>query len=522
VAAKTTSAAAKRFGQYVLYGEIAAGGMATIHFGRLISPDGSARVVAIKRLHPQFAKDAEFRTMFLDEARVAVHVAHPNVVPTLDVVGMENELFLVMEYVAGESLSRLIRQTRDKKKVIPPRIVASVLANALRGLHAAHGACDAQGNPLHIVHRDMSPQNVLVGVDGTSRVLDFGVAKAVGRHQQTREGQLKGKIAYMAPEQLNGSVSPRTDVYAAGVTLWEALTGKRLFNADNEAAILGKILSGNVEPPSQHIPASDAATADLLRQLDAIVLKALEREERDRFASALEMAEALEQLPIAPPNEIAKFVEKTASDALRRRNNVLAAIEKNAPPRPSIPPSASASGPQDALTSEPRTELNSVTANGPSTPHRPSQSGTPPAIEPPHGSRGSISSSLPTAKRKSSGAFVLGGVLAVALIFAGIGLVVAARSKDAARENVIAPAQAVVPENPPAAVAPPPLVPSAAPSAVPSAGAAPAPADTDTVEFTTANGNPSQPRRAAPPRKPKCEPSFIDDQGHKQYRPECM
>src|SRR5258708_3975182 len=198
--------------------------MATVHFGTLLGPVGFSRTVAIKRLHEQFAKDPEFVSMFLDEARVAARIRHPNVVQTLDVVATEGQIFLVMEYVQGESLSHLVRATRKRGKKIPPKIVATVLAGALHGLQAAHDAKDEHGAPLGIVHRDVSPHNVLVGVDGVSRVLDFGVAKAAGRLQSTRQGQLKGKVAYMAPEQVRGAaVDRQTDVYSAAVVLWETL-----------------------------------------------------------------------------------------------------------------------------------------------------------------------------------------------------------------------------------------------------------------------------------------------------------
>ncbi|MGH7280352.1 MAG: serine/threonine-protein kinase, partial [Polyangiaceae bacterium] len=231
-------------GRYALYAEIASGGMATVHFGRLLGPVGFSRTVAIKRLHPQFAKDPEFVSMFLDEARLAARIRHPNVVPTLDVVATQGELFLVIDYVQGESLSKLVRGARGRGQRVPPRIVATILSGSLHGLHAAHEARNERGEPLNIVHRDISPQNILVGTDGVARVLDFGVAKAAGRIQTTREGQLKGKLAYMAPEQLSGDVSRKTDVYAAAVVLWEALTGRRLFTGENEAAILGKVISG--------------------------------------------------------------------------------------------------------------------------------------------------------------------------------------------------------------------------------------------------------------------------------------
>src|SRR5579863_8618035 len=198
--------------------------MATVHIGRLIGPVGFSRTVAIKRLHPQHAKEPDFVSMFLDEARLAARIRHPNVVPTLDVVATEGELFVVMDYVPGESLSRLAAATFAAGARFPLRAVVSIMAGSLHGLHAAHEAKSERGEPLGIVHRDVSPQNILVGIDGVARVLDFGVAKAAGRLHTTREGELKGKLAYMAPEQLEtGTLTRQSDVYAAAVVLWETL-----------------------------------------------------------------------------------------------------------------------------------------------------------------------------------------------------------------------------------------------------------------------------------------------------------
>src|ERR1041385_2717351 len=191
-------------GRYALFGEIASGGMATVHFGRLVGPVGFSRTVAIKRLHPQYAKDPEFVSMFLDEARLAARIQHPNVVTTLDVVALPNEVFLVMEYVQGESLSRLVKNTTKAGERMPWGHIVSVMAGMLHGLHAAHEAKSERREPLNIVHRDVSPQNVLVGTDGVARVLDFGVAKAAMRVGSTRDNQMKGKLSYMSPEQLNG------------------------------------------------------------------------------------------------------------------------------------------------------------------------------------------------------------------------------------------------------------------------------------------------------------------------------
>src|SRR5580658_1265694 len=225
-------------GRYALYEKIASGGMATVHIGRLLGPVGFTRTVAIKRMHPQFTGDPEFVSMFLDEARLAARIRHPNVVSTLDVVAMNGELFLVMDYVPGESLARLVRGATLRGERIPPAIAATIMVGVLHGLHAAHEARNDRGEPLEVVHRDVSPQNILVGIDGVSRVLDFGVAKAVGRLHTTRDGQLKGKLAYMAPEQLRGTTTRLTDVYAASIVLWEALTSKRPFQAENEAQMV--------------------------------------------------------------------------------------------------------------------------------------------------------------------------------------------------------------------------------------------------------------------------------------------
>src|SRR5262249_20405529 len=162
---------------------------------------------------------------FLDEARLAARIHHPNVVQTLDVAVTQGELFVVLEYVNGDSLAHLLRTANANGRAVPPEIASAVVFGVLQGLHAAHEAVVEQGNPLELVHRDVSPHNVLVGVDGVARVLDFGVAKARGRSQTTREGQLKGKLAYMAPEQIGGRVTRRTDVFAASIVLWEALAG---------------------------------------------------------------------------------------------------------------------------------------------------------------------------------------------------------------------------------------------------------------------------------------------------------
>jgi serine/threonine-protein kinase len=312
-------------GRYVVHAEIAAGGMATVHVGRLLGPVGFARTVAIKRLHPQFAKNPEFVTMFLDEARLAARVRHPNVVPVLDVVAEGGELFLVMDYVEGESLSRLISASRKRGHAPPSRIAAAIVAQSLHGLHAAHEARDERGDPLSIVHRDMSPQNVLVGTDGVARVLDFGVAKAIGRASITREGELKGKLPYMAPEQVRrrGEVTRRTDIYSAGVVLWEALCARRLFDGDGEGEILSAVLDGATDLPSSEEPSVPA-------ELDAITMRALRKDPSERFATAREMAVAIERvIGLVTPAEIGAWASELGAESLAARAHAVAEIESS-------------------------------------------------------------------------------------------------------------------------------------------------------------------------------------------------
>ena len=324
-------------GRYALYNAIAAGGMATVHLGRLLGPVGFSRTVAIKRLHAQFASDPEFVSMFLDEARLAARIRHPNVVQTVDVVATSGELFLVMDYVPGESIARLMRVLRERQQTIPLRILSAVMAGALHGLHAAHEAKDERGHPLGIVHRDVSPQNIILGTDGSPRVLDFGVAKAAGRVQTTREGQIKGKLSYMPPEQLRGaSVDRKTDIYAAGVMLWELITGQRLFAGDNEGAIVAKVLEGRIEPPSQVIMRNRRVTlTDMtLRQLESLdqtILKALSMDPANRHQTAREMAIEIERrMPPATASECADWLESIARDVLASRAALIAEIESSA------------------------------------------------------------------------------------------------------------------------------------------------------------------------------------------------
>jgi serine/threonine-protein kinase len=351
-------------GRYVLHDEIASGGMATVHFGRLLGAGGFARTVAIKRLHPQYAKDPEFVSMFLDEARLVGRIRDLHVVPTLDVVANDGELLLVMEYVQGVPLSYLVRVARRRNEPVPVSHAVGVMVDALLGLHAAHQATSDSGEPLEVVHRDVSPQNILVGLDGVARVVDFGIAKAAGRLQTTRDGQIKGKAGYMAPEQIRGvHVDRRTDVFAASVVLWELLTGQRLFASDTAMGAMNQVFEKVVPRPSQVV-------ASIPESLDAIVLRGLAREPAGRNASAKDLADELEAaVEVAPPRRLASWVEGLAGDVLARRAERIGEIESSTsdPPvqllaRTSAPASGSAAAPAPGvqIAEGPRSEVVSV------------------------------------------------------------------------------------------------------------------------------------------------------------------
>ena len=327
--------------------------MATVYLGRMRRPMGFARLVAIKCMHPQYAKDPSFATMFVDEARLTARLRHPNIVPTLDIVADGGHLLIVMEYVDGESLSGLLKLVREANDRIPVVVACAIIHDLLLGLHEAHEAKDDDGQPLSIIHRDVSPQNVVIGLDGLARVLDFGVAKARSRVHHSNEGEIKGKIPYMPPEQLFGeSVDHRVDIYGAGVLFWEALTGKRLFDGGNEEILVKRIDEGALTPPS-------ALATGISPELDAIVMRALSKTADGRFSTALEMAEAITKVvPLPPRTEISAWIKRFAkaravpatamasssdiADERGHANSIVKALErKTVITRPSFAPSES-------------------------------------------------------------------------------------------------------------------------------------------------------------------------------------
>jgi eukaryotic-like serine/threonine-protein kinase len=313
-----TPTAPQKLGRYELVHPIASGGMATVYLARSAGIGGFERLVAVKVCHPHLRADADFAAMFLDEARLAARIHHPNVVPVLD-VGDDGALFFVMEYVEGVALADLLKTSANR---MPLAMVVRIVLDLLAGLHAAHELRGSDGQLLNVVHRDVSPQNVLVGSDGISRVVDFGVAKAEARATVTKGGEVKGKIGYMPPEQFLGStVTRQADLYSAGVVLWECLAAERLFVADSDAAVMNMVLRGQVRPwPKDSVPVPAA--------LEAIVRRALATRVEDRFATAKEMLLAMEACGIEPASarDVGSWVEHASAQWLADRRKLVLTV----------------------------------------------------------------------------------------------------------------------------------------------------------------------------------------------------
>lgn len=288
---------------------LGAGGMATVYLALLGETGGGKRLVAVKKPHPFLAADEATLAILEDEARLGACIRHPNVVGIIDFVGGE-EPALVMEWVEGVDLAKLVRAAAKTGRRLPVDVVAAIVRDVLAGLHAAHESRRADGLALDIVHCDVSPQNVLVGMDGMVRVTDFGVAKAAWRQQHPEHGSITGKLRYLAPEQLSGACDRRADIYSAGVVLWELLTGAPMRSGEG-VEMLVEILCGRARAPSA--TAADAAC------LDAVVMRALEHYPEERFATAAEMASSLESaVQVASPERVAELVRAVLDEADER------------------------------------------------------------------------------------------------------------------------------------------------------------------------------------------------------------
>ena len=274
-------------GRYELIHRLGHGGMASVYLGRAIGTAGFERLVAVKVIHPHLANEVEFVDMFLDEARIAAKIHHPNVCEILDLGDDEGLYFMVMEYVEGETLSSLVRQLRKREEKLPVACALQIAADACRGLEAAHAQKDHDGTPLNLVHRDVSPHNLLVTMDGRVKVVDFGIMKAAGKRSNTLTGQLRGKLTYMSPEQARGEpVDRRSDIYAMGVILWELLAGNRFYRGETDSEVLAQVSLGRKQDITEY-------RADLPASVVAILDKALAESRSKRYATADEMLKDL-------------------------------------------------------------------------------------------------------------------------------------------------------------------------------------------------------------------------------------
>ena len=463
----------ERPSHYVLAGEIASGGMASVHVALQSGAEGFHRVVAIKRIHPHLAQHREFCEMFIDEARIAARINHPNVCRIFDFGRNEDGYFLAMEYLAGEPLSRVVRKLRDRPELRGsaryPLIVARIFADLAEGLHAAHTLTSERGERLDVVHRDATPQNLFVLYDGTVRVTDFGIALARQRVHHTRGELLKGKLSYMAPEQLQRQpVDQRADVWALGVALWESLTSRKLFAGQSEGETLMQVVSQPIEPPSLLNPRVPIA-------LDAVLERALERTPEGRYQSARELARDLERClsrasDTVPTMDLAEWMRDLFPGGAERAAQLVstALLRSSLPPSlappveinviPELPPLPEEDGApslarQRRRAKQEATQTSAAAAASPADPDGEKTTGV--------FARASNAVTSPNQARPSRRALLLGlGACACALAIVAVGRLMSSQRAAGAHEALDAPkaAHTEVPR-----VAPPPAVSAAAP-----------------------------------------------------------
>jgi serine/threonine-protein kinase len=308
---------ARSFGRYTLLCRLGSGGMANLYLARLAGPEGFEKLVAIKRIHEHLGAETEFIKMFLDEARLAARITHPSVAQVLELGFLEGSHFIAMEYVEGESLAALMKRVKPSLPTC-----ARIIAAAASGLHAAHELRDHEGHLLNVVHRDVSPTNILISYEGSVKVVDFGVARARSNLHTTDAGTRKGRLTYMAPEQATlEAVDRRADIFALGVMLWEITARKRLFKANSEQETLARVISAAVTPPSQVAPGYPP-------ELEPIVMRALERDPALRYQTAEELQAALEHYIVGTgspvlPSTLARLMHETFAERIDRKRALL-------------------------------------------------------------------------------------------------------------------------------------------------------------------------------------------------------
>ena len=397
------------FGRYEFLKRLAGGGMGEVYLARQRGRDGFQKLLVIKTLLPHLCEDEEFITMFKDEARVTAQLIHPNICQVFEFDQVGDTYYMAMEYLRGEDLRRLWKACETRGTPLRVPLICRVIADAAAGLDFAHSLRNSAGEPYNIVHRDISPQNILVTFEGGVKVIDFGVAKAAGRAQHTRTGALKGKYSYMSPEQVSGAeIDGRSDIFALGTVLHELLTGRRLFKADSDMQTLARVREAKVPPPSQLNP-------QLPHGLDAIVLKALAKNPDDRYATAQEFRLALEDWLIqgrmsASSAHLAEFLKVIYAERLDKESRLGPLMGDPGLVGPAKGPTSNPS--QPSAGSAPRSPLPMQTAE-PTVNQRlnPSASGTP--IDP------SMAKTLSSTQPFRSSVRVAVAIAAVLILVAG-------------------------------------------------------------------------------------------------------
>lgn len=311
-----------RFGKYVLLNRVAVGGMAEIFLARQEGLEGFEKTICIKRIRPHLSSQPNFVRMFLNEAKLAAQLNHPNIVQIYDLGRINESYFIAMEYISGRDMSRILPKA-DKVGIPFPLIYAlRIASNALEGLFFAHTKTDAYGNALNIVHRDITPENILVSFNGTVKIVDFGIAKANTQLEQTRAGEIKGKLSYMSPEQAMGKqLDHRSDIFSLGAILYEWITSCKLFTGENEMAILKSIIDGKIYPPSYF-------KEDIPEEVERILMRALAKDREDRYQSAWDMQFDIDTYlagsEFTPSNiHLSNFLKQIFEDEIEREKEML-------------------------------------------------------------------------------------------------------------------------------------------------------------------------------------------------------
>ncbi|MCS6911790.1 MAG: protein kinase [Myxococcales bacterium] len=315
-----------RFGKYELLAHLATGGMAEIYLARVAGAEGFSKLVVVKRLLDKLAKDPEFVQMFLDEARINARLSHSNIVQVLELGEVDGQYFMAMEYVSGLSVAQVGRLATQRLGEVPQGVACGIVAQSCAGLHRAHETKLPDGSNMGIIHRDVSPQNLLLTYEGYVKVVDFGIAKAEGRATQTRAGLVKGKFAYMSPEQCLGEeIDRRTDIFALGIVLFELCTSRRLFKRKSTYETYDAIVRCEIPPPS-------SVNKNVPPAVEAVIMKALARRPEDRFPTAEAMQEALELSMRrsglrGSPLDLSRFLEQHFAQEIREHEQLIRRVE---------------------------------------------------------------------------------------------------------------------------------------------------------------------------------------------------